>query len=823
MNQDCDEEVVFKAAIKHDSAERQVAYAKDLCGENADLLARVLTLLKSHNEAVGFLETPILDPTQMLIESPLAEGPGSAIGRYKLLEKIGEGGMAVVYMAEQEKPIRRKVALKIIKLGMDTKQVIARFEAERQALALMDHPNIAKVLDAGATDTGRPFFVMELVTGVSITDYCEKKNLCTKDRLALFIQVCNAVQHAHQKGIIHRDIKPTNIMVTQHEGIPMPKVIDFGVAKATNHRLTEKTLFTRYAHIIGTPAYMSPEQAELSDLDIDTRSDIYSLGVLLYELLTGTTPFSEEELRKAGYLEMTRIIREKEPPRPSTCLTQMLAQSDGHRRLSTSHSQLSADLDWIVMKALEKARDRRYDTASALAVDITRHLSMEPILARPPSTTYRLCKFLRKHRIRVSVALMIIIFALVLMSVLSVWRFRQYQWDIEQAFKARSALLQSKHYLQQEELISSLAAATLALDSKHVDNEARLLVDRIQAAIQDKVQSYNEEIAKSPDTPNNYYFRAKYFKALGEQDKGRADMVQYEVLARGKAAFGPLFGVPDRLGYPVNSPDPSVYEYNPRIHADGLRMTFQRDFDEEMEAWQAMRTKTSGPWETAIRYDVKPGPYLIPGYTTKDGLALYFSSERPGGYGKVDIYVRTRENTDSLWSEPVNLGRPVNTQCSEATTSISWDGLELYFSDHVSPRPGGCGGEDLWVTRRESQEDPWQMPENLGLNVNSTANDTRVHLSVDGLFLFFDSNRPTGLGGTDLYLVRRRSVADPWGEPVNLGPKVNSPDSEYSPAISPDGSTLLFVRNQDIWQVPILSLESEAEHAEKSTEDRKQK
>jgi len=324
------------------------------------------------------------------------ERSGSTIDRYKLLEKIGEGGMAVVYMAQQERPIQRKVALKIIKLGMDTKQVIARFEAERQALAMMDHPSIAKVLDAGATETGRPYFVMELVQGVSITEYCDHNQLSTNERLDLFTQVCKAVQHAHQKGIIHRDIKPSNVMVTQRDGTPAPKVIDFGIAKATNQRLTEKTLFTRYAHIIGTPAYMSPEQAELSEYDVDTRSDIYSLGVLLYELLTGTTPFTEEELRKAGYAEMTRIIREQEPIRPSTRLTQIQALPS--QQIQNPKSKIQNDLDWIVMKSLDKDRTRRYETVNALAMDLRRHLNHEPVLAGSPGTLYRLKKFARKHR-----------------------------------------------------------------------------------------------------------------------------------------------------------------------------------------------------------------------------------------------------------------------------------------------------------------------------------------------------------------------------------------------------------------------------------------
>ncbi|MHC4539712.1 MAG: serine/threonine protein kinase, partial [Planctomycetota bacterium] len=302
---------IFSEALDKKGADRE-SYLKEACREDPDLKVEVEALLKAHEGARDFLEAPVFDP--------ICEGPGTVIGRYKLLERIGEGGMAVVYMAEQAEPIRRKVALKIIRLGMDTKSVIARFEAERQALAMMDHPNIAKVYDAGATETGRPYFVMELVHGISITDYCDSNKLDTRRRLELLVQVCHAVQHAHQKGIIHRDIKPSNVMVTIHDDKAVPKVIDFGIAKATNQRLTEKTLFTRYAHMIGTPAYMSPEQAQMSGLDVDTRTDIYSLGVLLYEVLTGTTPFDAETLQEAGYAEIERIIRETYPPKPSTRL-----------------------------------------------------------------------------------------------------------------------------------------------------------------------------------------------------------------------------------------------------------------------------------------------------------------------------------------------------------------------------------------------------------------------------------------------------------------------------------------------------------------------
>ncbi len=347
-----------------------------------------------------------VQPT-MRVEPETEEEIRERIDRYKILQKLGEGGCGVVYMAEQTEPVRRKVALKVIKLGMDTKQVIARFEAERQALALMDHPNIAKVLDAGTTEKGRPYFVMELVKGVRITDYCDQSHLPTSDRLALFTQVCQAVQHAHQKGIIHRDIKPSNILVTLHDGVPVPKVIDFGIAKATEQPLTEKTVFTAFGQFMGTPAYMSPEQAELSGLDIDTRSDIYALGVLLYELLTGKTPFDAKELLQAGLDEMRRRIREEEPMRPSTRLSTM-ADAD----LTTIAQQRQAepakltrfirgDLDWIVMKCLEKDRTRRYETANGLAADIRRHLNNEPVVACPPSAAYRFQKMVRRNKLAV--------------------------------------------------------------------------------------------------------------------------------------------------------------------------------------------------------------------------------------------------------------------------------------------------------------------------------------------------------------------------------------------------------------------------------------
>jgi serine/threonine protein kinase/tetratricopeptide (TPR) repeat protein len=408
------ESEIFTNALKRATPEERAAYLDTACAGNPQLRDEVEALLNAHATNPGFLEEPGDLPGDSigtsptggdatdLSSTPASECAGRVIGPYKLIEEIGEGGMGTVYMAKQTEPIKRLVALKVIKPGMDSRQVIARFEAERQALALMDQPNIARVFDAGTTESGRPYFVMELVKGVPLTTYCDEHRLTPEDRLKLFIPVCQAIQHAHQKGIIHRDIKPSNVLVALYDGEPVPKVIDFGVAKAAGQRLTENTLVTSFGAVVGTLEYMSPEQAELNQLDIDTRSDIYSLGVLLYELLTGTTPLDRKRLKEAAILEMLRIIREEEPPKPSTRLstnedTPSVAANRGLEPKKLS-GLVRGELDWIVMKALEKDRNRRYESANGLARDIRRHLDGDTVEACPPSASYKLRKFVRRHR-----------------------------------------------------------------------------------------------------------------------------------------------------------------------------------------------------------------------------------------------------------------------------------------------------------------------------------------------------------------------------------------------------------------------------------------
>ncbi len=402
-----DAKAIFLQALEHPTPDELHRFLDDACGGNAALRARAEELLQAHKDAGNFLGGPrSLDATQ---DEPVAEGRGTVIGPYKLLEQIGEGGMGLVFVAEQQQPVRRKVALKVIKPGMDTRQVIGRFEAERQALALMDHANIAKVFDGGTTDSGRPYFVMELVKGVPITEFCDQNQIPIRQRLELFVHVCQAVQHAHQKGIIHRDLKPSNVLVMSHDGTPVVKVIDFGVAKAIGQQLTDKSIYTQFSQLVGTPLYMSPEQAGQSGLDVDTRTDIYALGVLLYELLTGTTPFHKERLREVGYDEMRRIIREEEPPRPSrrvstlgqAAVTVSIQRQSDPRRL---RQLFRGELDWIVMKALEKDRNRRYETASAFAADAQRYLADEPVQACPPSAWYRFRKFARRNKVALTIA-----------------------------------------------------------------------------------------------------------------------------------------------------------------------------------------------------------------------------------------------------------------------------------------------------------------------------------------------------------------------------------------------------------------------------------
>ena len=398
------EREIFEQAIEFGAIHQRVAFIEGECGVDLDLRGRLLDLVAAYDEAGSFLPLTAKSVTVEGFGGAREGGPGALVGRYKLLEKIGEGGFGVVYMAEQREPVKRRVALKIIKLGMDTKQVVGRFEAERQALAMMDHPNIARVLDAGATEAGRPYFVMELVRGVPIVEFCDANQLSTEERLRLFVHVCEAIQHAHQKGIIHRDIKPNNVLITLHDDRPVAKVIDFGIAKAVGQELTDKTVFTGFHEFLGTPGYMSPEQTNAGSLDIDTRSDIYSLGVLLYELLTGRTPFDAGELLSSGYDEIRRRIREDEPLKPSTRLNTIVvedrAQIARRRKADPKklHRALKGDLDWIVMKAMEKDRCRRYETANAFAEDILRFLNEEPVTAVAPSVSYRLSKFARRHR-----------------------------------------------------------------------------------------------------------------------------------------------------------------------------------------------------------------------------------------------------------------------------------------------------------------------------------------------------------------------------------------------------------------------------------------
>lgn len=484
------ESIFHHARQINEPAERE-EYLRGVCGSNRELREKLDVLLQADAALGDFF----VEPSE-LVSSGAASPPatrekcGDVLGEYKLLEEIGEGGFGTVWMAEQRKPLKRLVALKLIKTGMDTQQVIARFEVERQALAMMDHPNIAKVYDAGTTMSGRPFFVMELVRGIPVAEYCDREHLPTEARLDLFESVCRALQHAHQKGVIHRDIKPSNVLITMHDGVPVAKVIDFGIAKAIDQELTERTLFTEFRQMIGTPAYMSPEQAEMSGLDIDTRADIYSLGVLLYELLTGTTPFDVNSLLQVGYEEMLRTIREDEPPKPSTRISTLGkdAQSVAERQRTDVRGlgiKLRGDLDWIAMKCLEKDRRRRYQTANALAEDVRRHRYREPVAAGPPSRVYRLRKFVQRHR-KSAVAIAILFCTLVIGVTGStsgmVWAQREEARVRAQSMRASTAL---QKVTERNIPLMPVAAVDSAVNAPAISREVDVLAATAVQLVQD--------------------------------------------------------------------------------------------------------------------------------------------------------------------------------------------------------------------------------------------------------------------------------------------------------------------------------------------------
>jgi serine/threonine protein kinase/Tfp pilus assembly protein PilF len=560
---------LFLKALELRSDDERQKYLDEACIGDGALRDDVESLLEANARAGSFLESPV--PASNLVAAvdgpSVSERPGTIIGPYKLLEQIGEGGFGVVFMAEQIQSVRRKVALKVLKPGMDTRQVIARFEAERQALALMDHPNIAKVLDAGETLTGRPYFVMDLVRGIPITEYCDQAQLPPRPRLDLFVSLCQAVQHAHQKGIIHRDLKPTNVLLTLQDGVPVVKVIDFGVAKAMGQQLTEKTLFTGFAQMLGTPLYMAPEQTNLSNIDVDTRCDIYSLGVLLYELLTGTTPFDKERLKDADYDQLRRIIREEEPPRPSTRISTLAGatQTVVAAQRKTDPKRLSqmfrGELDWIVMKALEKDRNRRYETASALAADVQRYLNDEPVLACPPSAVYRMRKFARRYKKTLSTAALFGVL-LVLSAAISAWQAvratlaeRQARAHERQALEERDAkeLARQAEAAQRQQAYEEAAIAKAVneflqkdlLGQADIANQAagaernrnltvRELLDRAALAIEDKFKGQELTEAAIRQTLGDAY------RALGEYPKAQEHLQRSLDLRQKRLGVGHL-------------------------------------------------------------------------------------------------------------------------------------------------------------------------------------------------------------------------------------------------------------------------------------------
>ncbi len=747
-------------------------------GSDPDRLRRLLSVgleTRAPQEGSGGI-----DPLDILLEKP-----GARIGRYEILRVLGEGGMGVVYLAQQHEPVQRQVALKIIKPGMDSRRVIARFEAEQQALAMMDHPHVARIYDGGLTASGRPYFVMEYVAGVPITEYCDEHRLTIEERLTLFLRVCEAVQHAHQKGIIHRDLKPSNVLVVPQGNEVVPKVIDFGVARALTRSLMEQTLTSEPGQIVGTPEYISPEQANFGSQDIDIRSDVYSLGVVLYRLLVGSLPHETQLLRGGGIEALRKVLTEEDARPPSARLQESAAEESSltaQRRRTDPRGlrrELTGDLDWITLKAIEKDRARRYPTVDAFAEDIRRYLAHLPVNAAPPTILYRAGKLLRRYHLAALVIVAVVVtLAGLLIGVGLYQRARGAQLyaeslDHNRVFSEARGLFDNRQF--------NLAQSKLepVLESRHVGRAARLLHAQCLVELQDLRPALAELeglVGPADEIAGHAHFLlAKTYGEFSGTDSAQVQQYQQKAEAHRQEAERL---VPSVARYYFLRRQLSLANQEKLdLLRHSLRLNPQELFGKPVNA---------GPLVNGPHSDVTPA-------ISADGLVLYFASDRPGGQGDHDLWMAARDSPSSSWHEPANLGPPVCSPEFEGFPCISADGLELYFSR------GTTDHGDIYVATRSSVRDSWQTPIKLPVSINPEAgHDWAPLVSFDGLTLYWISTRPGGPGEMDIWFVNRPVPHGEWtGCPEPLPPPVNSPALEGRRCLSAD-ELLLFLQRPDI-------------------------